>query len=133
MLNYEQLCKNCDIYTLHSGVSLSDQRGVFSKSYNKRKIILSTNVAETSLTIDEVAFVIDSGLMKINGYSSSLCVFLFYIRLILYLLNLYRKQMLLKDKVVQVELNQVFVIIYIHKNNLMKCLIFLFQKLKEFR
>jgi len=37
---------------------------------SRRKVILSTNVAETSLTIDGVTVVIDSGLARIAGHSS---------------------------------------------------------------
>lgn len=57
---------------LHSGISLSEQKTVFQRSYSKRKIILSTNIAETSITINEVAYVIDSGLVKVNGFNSNL-------------------------------------------------------------
>ena len=34
-----------------------------------RKVVLATNIAETSLTIDGVKFVIDPGFQKINSYS----------------------------------------------------------------
>ena len=37
-------------------------------TYPERKIVVSTNVAETSLTIDGVTLVIDSGLAKIGKY-----------------------------------------------------------------
>lgn len=42
-----------------------EQRKVFKPTpHNVRKIILSTNIAETSLNIDDVIYVIDSGKMK---------------------------------------------------------------------
>jgi ATP-dependent helicase HrpB len=39
--------------------------------YDKRKVVVSTNVAETSLTIDGVRLVIDSGLARIARYDSN--------------------------------------------------------------
>ena len=53
------------IYTLHSMMQCSDQRRVFkTPASGVRKIILSTNIAETSVTINDVVFVIDSGKVK---------------------------------------------------------------------
>ena len=54
------------LFVLHSNVNTEDQRKVFDKC-EQRKIILSTNVAETSLTIDDVSFVIDPGKTKEVG------------------------------------------------------------------
>lgn len=34
-----------------------------------RKVVLATNIAETSLTIDGIKFVIDPGFQKINSYN----------------------------------------------------------------
>ncbi|KAM0676841.1 hypothetical protein BDAP_002560 [Binucleata daphniae] len=48
---------------LHSSLTYKDQKKVFEK-YNKRKVILATNIAETSITIPDVVFVIDSGRFK---------------------------------------------------------------------
>jgi len=62
------------VLPLHSGISSREQRRVFQKPPFKtcRKIILSTNVAETSITIADVAFVIDSGRVKEKGYDPHL-------------------------------------------------------------
>ena len=34
-----------------------------------RKVVLATNIAETSLTIDGIKFVVDPGFQKINSFS----------------------------------------------------------------
>lgn len=55
------------VLPLHGGLSLEAQSRVFKKA-PRRKLILSTNVAETSLTIDGVSVVIDSGLSRRTHY-----------------------------------------------------------------
>ncbi|KAJ6637830.1 3'-5' RNA helicase YTHDC2 [Pseudolycoriella hygida] len=62
---------NIEILFLHGNMETSDQRRVFSKAApGCRKIILSTNIAETSLTIDDVVYVIDCGKVKQISYDS---------------------------------------------------------------
>ncbi|XP_055593475.1 ATP-dependent DNA/RNA helicase DHX36 [Uranotaenia lowii] len=57
------------IYPLHSKVPQLDQKAVFSRpARGVRKIILATNIAETSITIDDVVYVINAGRHKINMY-----------------------------------------------------------------
>lgn len=55
---------NLEILELHGSLSLQEQSKVLKLSA-QRRIILSTNVAETSLTVPGVTSVIDSGLVKI--------------------------------------------------------------------
>ena len=50
---------------LHSSLSSEEQQLVFSKpKHGQRKIVISTNLAETSITIDDCVFVLDVGRMK---------------------------------------------------------------------
>ena len=53
---------------LFSRLSAADQQRVFAPS-QARKIIIATNVAETSLTIPGIQFVVDSGLARLSHYA----------------------------------------------------------------
>ncbi len=57
-----RLPKSRKVFRLHGSLSLEEQHAVLHSS--NAKIILSTNVAETSLTIDGVNTIIDSGLAR---------------------------------------------------------------------
>jgi ATP-dependent helicase HrpB len=52
---------------LHGELSPQDQDAAVAR-YGQRKVVVSTNVAETSLTIDGIRLVIDSGLARIPRY-----------------------------------------------------------------
>lgn len=55
---------------LHGELSPKDQDAAVAR-YDRRKVVVATNVAETSLTIDGVRLVIDSGLARIPRYDSN--------------------------------------------------------------
>jgi len=57
-----------DILPLYSKLSISEQERIF-KSAQKPRIVLATNVAETSLTVPGIRSVIDVGLARISRYS----------------------------------------------------------------
>ncbi|MFP2908262.1 ATP-dependent helicase HrpB [Pyxidicoccus sp. 3LFB2] len=57
-----------DVLPLHGDLSPAEQDRAVRRS-PRRKIILSTNVAETSVTIDGVAVVIDAGLARVASHS----------------------------------------------------------------
>jgi len=56
-----------EVVPLHGGLSLDQQSRAFRRS-GKRKVILATNVAETSLTVPGIGVVIDSGLVRRTTY-----------------------------------------------------------------
>lgn len=69
-LQSEQLLKD-DIYALplYAGLGISKQMEVFkSAPYGKRKVIVSTNIAETSITIDNIAYIIDCCFVKMKFF-----------------------------------------------------------------
>jgi ATP-dependent helicase HrpA len=63
-----RLMSNTEVLPLLARLSSAEQNRIFHTS-NSRRIILSTNVAETSLTVPGIRYVIDSGLARISRYS----------------------------------------------------------------
>lgn len=58
------------VLPLYSGLSRADQDLVFAPTpRGKRKVIISTNIAETSLTLEGVVYVVDSGFSKQRFYN----------------------------------------------------------------
>ena len=57
------------VVPLHSSVDSATQRTAFHvPPSGVRKIVLATNIAETSLTIPDVVCVVDSGKLKVRAY-----------------------------------------------------------------
>ena len=53
------------LFVLHSNMQSGDQRRVFRPvPAGTRKVVLSTNIAETSVTIQDIVYVIDTGKVK---------------------------------------------------------------------
>ena len=58
------------LYPLYGRLSKEDQEKVFTPTKEgKVKVVVATNIAETSITIDGITTVIDSGLAKVNYYN----------------------------------------------------------------
>jgi len=56
------------ILPLFSRLTIAEQQRVF-RSSTVRKIIVATNIAETSITLPNIRFVIDTGLVRISQYN----------------------------------------------------------------
>lgn len=58
------------VLPLYSGLPRADQELVFSPApRGKRKVVISTNIAETSLTLEGIVYVVDSGFSKQRFYN----------------------------------------------------------------
>jgi ATP-dependent helicase HrpA len=57
-----------EILTLFSRMPANDQLRIFSPE-SKRRVIVATNIAETSLTLPRIRYVIDSGLARLSRYN----------------------------------------------------------------
>jgi ATP-dependent helicase HrpA len=66
--NLRSGARGTEVLPLYARLSSAEQRRVFHPG-SLRRIILSTNVAETSLTVPGIRFVIDSGLARVSRYS----------------------------------------------------------------
>lgn len=60
--------KGVEILPLFSRLSIEEQDRIF-RSGGRRRIVLSTNIAETSLTVPGIRYVVDSGLARVKRYS----------------------------------------------------------------
>lgn len=68
----ERLVKpDTDIYPLAGALSLADQdRALAPSPSGRRRVVLSTDIAETSLTVDGVSVVVDAGQARVPRYDS---------------------------------------------------------------
>lgn len=70
MLDHSHFARKIYTLPLYGRLSKEDQERVFLPTpRGKRKVIISTNIAETSVTIPDITTVIDSGLAKLNFYN----------------------------------------------------------------
>ncbi|MFC9790320.1 ATP-dependent RNA helicase HrpA [Rhodococcus sp. NPDC127528] len=65
---HERKIRGLDILPLYARLSAAEQHRVFEK-HTGRRVVLSTNVAETSLTVPGIRYVIDPGTARISRYS----------------------------------------------------------------
>jgi RNA helicase HrpA len=64
-------CTDMVILPAHGGLAPEDQRKIFDTFPGKRKVIVATNIAETSITVDGVVYVVDSGLVKQTSFNAT--------------------------------------------------------------
>jgi ATP-dependent helicase HrpA len=60
--------RDCELVPLFGRLSNAEQQRVFAPT-QRRKIVVATNIAETSLTIPGIRFVVDTGLARLSRYS----------------------------------------------------------------
>ena len=61
--------RDIQVLPLYARLSHAEQNKIFHPSGRGRRIVLATNVAETSLTVPGIRYVIDSGVARISRYS----------------------------------------------------------------
>ena len=64
-----RVVRDCEVLAVYGRLPDADQRAVFSPG-KARRIVLATNIAETSLTLPRIVGVIDSGLVRISRVST---------------------------------------------------------------
>ncbi|WNU96975.1 ATP-dependent RNA helicase HrpA [Neisseria sp. DTU_2020_1000833_1_SI_GRL_NUU_006] len=69
-LRKSTLRRNDEILPLFARLSHAEQHKILHPSGAKRRIVLATNVAETSLTVPGIKYVIDTGLARVKRYSA---------------------------------------------------------------
>ncbi len=70
------LADTLEVLPLYARLSSAEQHRIFERPANqsKRRVVLATNVAETSLTVPGVRYVVDTGVARISRYSKRLKV-----------------------------------------------------------
>ena len=58
-----------EVLPLYARLSQAEQEQIFHPRGNARRVVLATNVAETSLTVPGIRYVVDSGLARVKRYS----------------------------------------------------------------
>lgn len=58
-----------EVLALFARLSQAEQERIFRPTGNARRVVLATNVAETSLTVPGIRYVVDSGLARVKRYS----------------------------------------------------------------
>src|SRR3546814_10211465 len=61
-----------EVLPLYARLSQAEQERIFRPEGNGRRIVLATNVAETSLTVPGIRYVVDSGLARSEEHTSEL-------------------------------------------------------------
>lgn len=62
--------RGCEIVPLYARLSADEQQRVFDRAPGgPRRVVLATNVAETSLTVPGISYVVDAGIARISRYS----------------------------------------------------------------
>ncbi|HEU5151249.1 MAG TPA: ATP-dependent RNA helicase HrpA [Iamia sp.] len=69
----ERDLRDTDVLPLYARLSAAEQQRVFAP-HGRRRVVLATNVAETSLTVPGVRYVVDAGTARISRYSHRLKV-----------------------------------------------------------
>ncbi len=67
-LSHQPLFRNAEVLPLFARLSQAEQDRIFD-GHNGRRIVLATNVAETSLTVPGIRYVIDAGTARMKRYS----------------------------------------------------------------
>ncbi len=67
-LSHQPLTRGAEVLPLFARLSQAEQDQIFEAS-NGRRIVLATNVAETSLTVPGIRYVIDAGTARVKRYS----------------------------------------------------------------
>uniref|UniRef100_A0AAG5DB48 RNA helicase n=1 Tax=Anopheles atroparvus TaxID=41427 RepID=A0AAG5DB48_ANOAO len=70
LMKHLQSRQSLVVLPLHSQLPREDQRKVFDHYGQRRKVILATNIAETSITIDDVVYVIDTCKARMKLFTS---------------------------------------------------------------
>ena len=62
--------ENVEVLPLYARLPAEQQQKIFNPTGNKRRIVIATNVAESSVTVPRIRYVIDSGTARISRYSA---------------------------------------------------------------
>jgi ATP-dependent helicase HrpA len=67
-LSHQPALRNAEVLPLFARLSAAEQDQIF-KPHGQRRIVLATNVAETSLTVPGIRYVVDAGTARVKRYS----------------------------------------------------------------